>query len=69
MVVRSSKGVRITGPSIKLQSFPSFKVCQTCGNVTLSSKNWFGPVKGYSLLDQVTSRNLSTKTESKSDEN
>jgi len=24
-------------------------------NVAISSKNWFGPVKGYSLLDQITS--------------
>jgi hypothetical protein len=30
--------------------------------VAMSSKNWFGPVKGYSLLDQMTSRNLSTSS-------
>ena len=28
-----------------------------------STKNWFGPVKDYSLLDQTTSRNLSTSSE------
>ena len=32
----------------------------TCGNVL--GKSWFGPVKGYSLLDQMTSRNLSTSS-------
>jgi hypothetical protein len=26
----------------------------------MSSKNWFGLIKGYSLLDQMTSKNLST---------
>jgi hypothetical protein len=29
-------------------------------HVTMSSKNRFGPVKMYSLLDQLTSRNLSS---------
>jgi hypothetical protein len=30
-----------------LQSFP-----RSVGHVAMSSKNWFDPVKGYSLLDQ-----------------
>jgi hypothetical protein len=29
-------------------------------HVAMSSKNWFGPVKCNLLLDQMTSRNLST---------
>lgn len=33
---------------------------QSFGHVTMSSKNWFGRVKMYSLLDKLTSRNLST---------
>jgi len=33
------------------------------GHVAMSSKNWFGPVKGYSLLVQMTSRNLSISVE------
>jgi hypothetical protein len=28
----------------------------------VSSKYWFGPVKGYLLLDQMTSRNLTTSS-------
>ena len=31
-----------------MQSFP-----RSVGHVTMSIKNWFGPVKGYSLLDQI----------------
>jgi hypothetical protein len=30
--------------------------------VNSSSRNWFGPVNGYSLLDQMTSRNLNTSS-------
>jgi len=36
------------------QSFP-----RSVGHVVMSSKSWFDPVKGYSLLDQMTCRNLS----------
>jgi hypothetical protein len=32
------------------------------GHVAVSSKNWFGPVKDYSLLDQITSQNMSTSS-------
>ena len=39
------------------QSFP-----RSVGQVAMSSKNWFGPVKGYSLLVQMTNRNLSTSS-------
>jgi hypothetical protein len=39
------------------QSFPRSVI-----HVAMSSKNWFGPVKGYSLLDQMTSRNLNTSS-------
>jgi len=39
---------------IYFQSFP-----RSVGHVAKSSKNWFGPVKGYSLLEQMASRNLS----------
>jgi hypothetical protein len=35
---------------------------RSVGHVAMSSKNWFGPVKGYSLLVQMTSRNLSTSS-------
>ena len=28
------------------------------GHVAMSSKNWFGLVKAYSLLDQMTCRNV-----------
>ena len=31
-------------------------------HVAMSSKNCFGPVKGYLLLDQMTSRNLITSS-------
>ena len=31
---------------------------RSVGHVVMSSKNWFGQVKGYSLLDQMTRRNL-----------
>jgi hypothetical protein len=39
------------------QSFPRY-----VGHAAMSSKNWVSPVKGYSLLDQMTSRNLSTSS-------
>ena len=35
---------------------------KSVGHVIMSSKNWFNQVKGYSLLDQMTSRNLSTSS-------
>ena len=41
----------------QVQSFP-----RSIRHVAISSKNWFGPVKGYSLLDQMGSRNLSTSS-------
>ena len=55
-VIRSEDSVR-RGFDIsscrEAQSFP-----RSVGHEAMSSKNWFGPVKGYSLLDQMTSRNL-----------
>ena len=42
-----------------MQSFP-----RSVGHVAVPSKNWFGSVKGYSLLDQMTSRNLSASRSS-----
>ena len=39
------------------QSFTRF-----VGHMSMSSKNWFGPVNGCSLLDQMSSRNLSTSS-------
>jgi len=43
---------------VKLVFTPYFKQREYSRHVAMSSKNWFGPVKGYSLLDQMTSRNL-----------
>ena len=49
------------GPSKEHDYVPVIpKVRWTCGK--MSSKNVFGPIKGYSLLDQTTSRNLNTSS-------
>jgi lysophospholipid acyltransferase (LPLAT)-like uncharacterized protein len=42
---------------VVFQSFP-----RSVGHVAMSSKNWFDPEKGYSLMDQMTNRNLSTSS-------
>jgi len=39
------------------QSFP-----RSVGHVAMSCENLFEPVKGYSLLDKMTSRNRSTSS-------
>jgi hypothetical protein len=86
MDILSSKGVRITGPTIKftwhshlvkpanneisalllLYIWFVYRVKQifpmSILHVAMSSKNCFGPVKGYLLLDQMTSRNLITSS-------
>jgi len=40
----------------------SHSFLRSVGHVAMSSKNGYGSVKGYSLLDQMTSWNLSTSS-------
>ena len=45
-----------------LTHYPVIPMAWSVRHVAMSSKNWLGPVKSYSLLDQMTSRNLSTSS-------
>ena len=47
---------------VHVSVIPKPKDIRFIGLLAMSSKNWFGSVKGYSLLNQMTSRNLSTSS-------